>query len=88
MESTQYDEPFVAAVAIGIALIAAAIAVGPWAGPYRLRTIDAVGNRYGKLAARAVWVALAVTMFAAGLAIINGVRPTYAIPVQDTTDRN
>lgn len=81
----RYDEPLVAALAIGMALIAAAIAVGPWNGPYRLRSIDAVSNRFGKPAARAVWIAVAVTMFTTGLAIIKGVRPTYAIPADDVS---
>ena len=80
-----YDEPLVAGVAIALALIAAVIAVGPWNGPYRLRTIDAVGHRYGKPVARAIWAAVAVTMFAIGLAIISGVRPTYAVPSQDVS---
>ncbi len=50
----RYDEPLVAIVAISLALVAAAIAIGPWNGPYRLRTIDAVSNRYGKPVARAL----------------------------------
>ncbi len=68
-----------------MALIAAAIAVGPWNGPYRLRSIDVVSHRYGKPVARAVWVVVAVTMFATGLAIISGVRPTFAVPSQDVS---
>jgi len=80
-----YDEPLVAAVAIGMAMIAAGIAVGPWNGPYRLRSIDAVSHRYGKTVARAVWIVVAVTMFATGLAIVSGVRPTFAVPSQDVS---
>lgn len=79
----RYDEPLVAAVAIMLATIAVAIAIGPWNGPYQLRTIDAIKHRFGMSAARAVWVAVALTMFATGLAIISGVRPTYAIPSDD-----
>ncbi len=79
----QYDEPLVAAVAIMLATIAVAIAFGPWDGPYQLRTIDAVKHRFGMSVARAVWVAVALTMFATGLAIVSGVRPTYAIPSDD-----
>jgi hypothetical protein len=81
----RYDEPLVAGVAIALALIAAAVAIGPWNVPYRLRTIDAVSHRYGKPVARVVWVVVAVTMFATGLAIISGVRPTYAVPSQDVS---
>jgi hypothetical protein len=88
MGSMRYDELFVAAVAIGLGLIAGAIAVGPWTGPYRLRTIELIGHRYGMMTARAVWVALAVTMFSSGLAILNGIRPTYTAPAQNDWDHD
>ena len=81
----RYDEPLVAGVAITLSLFATAIAIGPWHGPYRLRTIDAVVHRYGKSAARLVWCFVAVIMFVTGLAIISGVRPTYAVPSQDVS---
>ncbi len=78
----RYDEPLVAAVAITLATIAVAIAAGPWSGPYQLRTIDAIRHRFGMSVARAVWVAVALTMFATGLAIISGARPNYAVPAK------
>ncbi len=81
----RYDEPFVATVALGLAIIAAAVAVGPWKQPYQLRTIAAVSHRFGKSVARVVWVVVAVTMFATGLAIIHGVRPTYAVRSPDVS---
>ena len=77
-----YDEPLVGALAIVIAIIAGAISAGPWESPYQLRTFAAITRRYGKHVARGVWMAIAVASFAAGLAIINGVRPSYAVPAQ------
>ena len=76
----RYDEPFVGTLSIVIAVIAFAIAVGPWTEPYRLRTIAAISRRYGKPAARGVWVAIAITCLTTGLAILSGMRPTYALP--------
>lgn len=75
-----YDEVFVGSLAIIIAIAAAAIAVGPWEQPYRLRSIAAVGQRFGKPVARTVWVAIAVASLTAGFAILTGVRPSYAHP--------
>ena len=77
-----YDEPLVGSLAIVIAVAAAAIAIGPWSQPYRLRTISAVSHRFGKPAARGVWIAIAVAALTAGFAILSGVRPSYAVPAQ------
>ena len=77
-----YDEPLVGSLAIVIAIVAAAIAVGPWSQPYRLRTFSAISQRYGKPVARGVWIAIAVASLTAGFAILTGVRPSYADPVQ------
>lgn len=77
-----YDEPFVGSLAIIIAILAVAIAVGPWTQPYRLKTISAVSERFGKPVARGVWIAIAVASLTAGLAILTGKRPGYADPVQ------
>ena len=76
----RYDEPLVGSLAIIIAITAMAIAVGPWSEPYRLRTISAVNRRFGKPAARGVWMAIAIAALTAGFAILSGVRPSYAVP--------
>jgi len=55
-----YDETFVAMLATGIAIIATAIAVGLWDLPYRLRSISAISDRYGKRVARTIWVIVAL----------------------------
>jgi len=77
-----YDEPLVGTLAILVAIIAAAIAVGPWSEPYRLRTFSAISQRYGKSVARGVWIAIAVASLTAGFAILSGLRPNYAAPAQ------
>lgn len=77
-----YDEPLVGSLAIIIAIVAAAIAVGPWSEPYRLRTFSAISQRYGKPVARGVWIAIAVASLTAGFSILTGVRPSYADPAQ------
>lgn len=78
----RYDEPLVGSLAIIMAVVAAAIAVGPWSQPYRLRTFSAISERYGKPVARGVWIAIAVASLTAGFAILTGVRPSYADPAQ------
>ena len=75
-----YDEPLVGSLAIVVAIVAAAIAVGPWTQPYHLRTFSAISQRYGKPVARGLWVAIAVASLTAGLAILTGLRPSYADP--------
>ena len=77
-----YDEQFVGTLAIVLAIISLAIAVGPWTAPYRLRTFSALTNRFGKPVARGVWVVIALASLTAGWAILAGVRPSYADPTQ------
>lgn len=77
-----YDEPFVGFLAIIMAIMAAAIAIGPWSEPYRLRSFSAVSERFGKRAARGVWIAIAIASLTAGFAILTGLRPHYAAPTQ------
>ncbi|MDA8746550.1 hypothetical protein N9N28_18170 [Rubripirellula amarantea] len=75
-----YDDALVGSIAIVLAIISFAFAIGPWQRPYELRSISAVRERFGKPIARGVWVAIALATFSAGLAIINGIRPSYATP--------
>ena len=75
-----YDEPFVGSLAIIVAIAAVAIAIGPWSQPYRLQSISAVSRRFGKPAARGVWIAIAIASLTAGFAILSGIRPGYAVP--------
>ena len=79
-----YDEPLVGSVALIFAVVAAAISAGPWSGPYQLRTVAAIHRRYGKSAARFLWLGVAITSFTAGTAILSGVRPSYAIPAEQS----
>ncbi len=79
-----YEESLVGSLAVILSIIAAVIAIGPWSQPYRLRTIAAVKARFGKPAARAVWLLIAVASLVAGLAILSGVRPPYAAPLQQS----
>jgi len=80
----RYDEPLVGSLAVFFAILSAFVAVGPWQEPYQLRTIAAVKRRFGKLAARGVWVAIALALLTAGMAILSGVRPSYAVPATQT----
>ena len=76
----RYDDLLVGSLAILCAIAAAAIAVGPWAQPYRLGTLSAICRRFGKPAARGVWCAVSIALFASGFAILSGFRPSYAQP--------
>ena len=79
-----YDETFVGSLAVIFAILATAIALGPWTRPYQLRTISAVANRFGKPAARGLWIAIAIALTTAGWAILTGMRPSYAKPAQQS----
>ncbi len=80
-----YQELFVGSTAILGALIASAVALGPWSAPYRLHSVSAIQRRYGKPAARGLWFAVAVALLSAGIAIIGGFRPSYAAPDPQTS---
>lgn len=82
------DEALVGSLAIILAIAAFVIAVGPWTAPYRLRSFSAAERRFGKPAARGLWIAVAIALLTAGLAIVNGIRPAYARPAhQSMLDR-
>ena len=78
------DEVLVGSLAIVLAISALAVALGPWTAPYQLRSFSIVERRFGKPAARGLWIAVAISLTTAGFAIINGIRPSYAKPAQQT----
>ena len=80
-----YDEALVGSLAIIISVVAILIAAGYWDAPYQLKTIAAVSRRCGKTAARFVWIAIAIASFTAGIAIIKGMRPSYAVPAHQSS---
>lgn len=75
-----YSESLVGTIAILVAVISVAVSIGPWSSPYELRTFAAIRQRFGMRIARVAWVAIAVASLTSGLAILNGVRPSYADP--------
>lgn len=82
------DEYLVGCLALAFSAIATAIAIGPWMAPYHIRSVKYVRERFGKLAARGLWLAVAIIAGGSGVAILNGVRPGYAAPnVQQETLR-
>ncbi len=78
-----YDEPLVGSLALMLSGVALAIAVGPWQQPYQLRSVCAVQRRFGKPAARGLWVLVAAASLVSGLAILSGIRPAFAVPAGD-----
>ncbi len=79
-----HDETLVGSIALIVATVSLAIAVGPWNAPYQLRTVSSVSRRFGKPAARGLWMVIALASMTAGLAILSGLRPSYAVPAQRT----
>ena len=79
-----YDEILVGSVALILSIAALSFAFGPWTKPYELKTIAAVADRFGKPAARGLWIVIAIAAFAAGTAILAGLRPGYADPTGST----
>jgi hypothetical protein len=74
------DEILVGSLAIVLSLLGLLIGVGPWEAPYQLRTFQRVTQRYGKMAARAVWVLLSIAFLLVALAVLLRLRPSYAAP--------
>lgn len=72
------DEILVGSLALVFAVVSFLIGVGPWSAPYQLRTIQAVAKRYGKTAARVVWVVISLAFLVVGMAVLLGLRPSYA----------
>ncbi len=72
------DEMLVGSLALGFAVVSFLIAVGSWSAPYQLRTFQAVAKRHGKTAARIVWVLISLAFLGVGVAVLLGLRPSYA----------
>lgn len=47
---------------------------------YQLRTVSAVQNRYGRKAACGLLLAVSMVLLGAGVMILSGIRPAYALP--------
>lgn len=76
----RYDDILVGSLAFVLALVSIAICVGPWTRPYQLRSVAAIESRFGKTAARSVWLVIALASLTAGVVILAGIRPAYARP--------
>ena len=72
------DEILVGSLALVFAVVSFLIGVGPWIAPYQLQTFQAVGKRYGKTAARLVWLLISLAFLVVGVAVLLGLRPSYA----------
>ena len=81
----RYDDMLVGSLASVLAMIAIAISLGPWKRPYQLRSVAAVESRFGKTAARGVWLVIALASLIAGVVIFAGLRPVYALPADTAT---
>jgi len=75
-----HDEALVGTVALLVAGLSIFFAVGPWSMPYELRTIAGVEAKFGKQAARGVWLFIAILSGVSSIAILTDVRPSYATP--------
>lgn len=76
----RYDEFLVGVIALALAVLATGFATGPWATPYQLTSIANVQSRYGKHAARCIWLLIAILSGTSGAAILTGLRPSFASP--------
>lgn len=75
-----HDEALVGTVALLVAGLSIFFAVGPWSLPYELRSIAGVEAKFGKQAARCVWLLIAILSGVSSIAILSDVRPSYAAP--------
>ena len=72
------SDQLVATLAFAFSGVAAMIGVGPWDGPYQLRTFRRLREARGMTAARAGWVVVALIAAACGMAILSDLRPFSA----------
>lgn len=79
----QADQAIVGTVAIGMGSLALSAVAGVWDEPFRLRTILAIEDRWGKGAARLTLGIIAAGLLAAGAAILLDARPSYATQSAD-----
>ncbi|QDV65337.1 hypothetical protein [Crateriforma conspicua] len=75
-----YGDSLVGGIALVLAVVAAAVALGPWQVPFQLRSVRAVDERFGRTAARTMVMLVAAMCFVASVSILNGIRPSYATP--------
>jgi hypothetical protein len=74
------SEWFVGGLAIVMASLVGWNAIVFTPALYDLRTISAVKSRYGRKAACGLLLAIATILLAAGVMILSGARPGYAVP--------
>lgn len=82
--TASYNDLFVASIALAGSATAFAVGIGPWGNPYRMRSIAAIVNRYGMIAARCLWITIAIIALVTGIAIASGVRPEFTKPNQSS----
>ena len=78
---SSYNDEFVGALAIAISFITLAAGIGPWSPPYEIRSMLMIVEKFGKRAARILWVLIAIASLVAGIAVLSGIRPSYAQPM-------
>ena len=76
------ESSLVGSLAAGLAVVTAAVAIGPWQRPFDLRTLANVTDRYGDRAARWLLVFMALFMGTTAAAILCGWRPAYARSIE------
>jgi hypothetical protein len=74
------SEWFVGGLAILMASLVAWNAVAFSPALYDLRSVSAIKTRYGRKAACGLLLGIATILLAAGVMILSGARPGYAVP--------
>ena len=83
----RWDDFLVGGVALVLAGLALASAMFRSPPTYRLRSIQAIEQRFGATAARLFLAGLALLLFSVGTAILIGARPHYAEEESETSWR-
>lgn len=74
-------ETFVGSLAIVLAVVAGLAALGPFRHIGQLRLVQAIRDRFGKLAARIFVAVIASLLLTSGIMILRDLRPQFAVPL-------
>ncbi|WP_145092713.1 hypothetical protein [Rosistilla carotiformis] len=82
------DQIFVGSTTIVLSIVTFVAALGLWPAAYELTLAKKLRQRFGERGARGFYLALSLVMLVLGVAILCGVRPSFAIPESDRSERS
>ncbi|MGV3485848.1 MAG: hypothetical protein ACO1RT_15630 [Planctomycetaceae bacterium] len=79
-------ETFVGSLAVALAIVSGAAALGPFRYGAKVRLIHLVRQRFGEWPARTFLALIALLLLVSGVMILRDLRPRFAVPLSGNAD--